>query len=347
MPHIDTGIQSWEPNFSLSVEDENITDTVRENLVDLTLKDFGAGSKKSDEITFTVVSPDMQLPAKGVKLTVAIGFGGTLVGKGTYVVDARKSNGGSRKARVLQIVARAVSKTNERGHSTLQSQKFRSFDEGITLGELVSTVAAEHDLIPAVDSTLVNIPLDHVDQLSESDMNLLTRMAERYGGVSKITHDHWVITPRDSTTNIYGKPLPVRTITPDMCSDWSYHDNSDHPDCGKKGSGTYIVYYHDTADGGKVKHFNVGSGEPVMQLSVPFPSLAEAQKVGVGGAKHAQKKLRGFSLTLPATPELMGMTAEGQLTLTGFGKVEDGRWKISMVSFRLNSQGLNINLELE
>lgn len=347
MPYIDTGSQPWLPNFSLSVEGADITDALRENLVDITLKDYGAGSKKSDEITFTVVSPDMQLPSKGVKLAIALGFGGTLLDKGTFVVDARSSSGGGGKGRMLQIVARAVSKTNERGHSTLQSQKLRSFDDGITLGELVSTVAAEHGLTPAVDSTLANIPLGHVDQLSESDMNLLTRLAERYGGVSKVTHDHWVITPRGSTTNINGKPLPVRTITPDMCSDWHYHDNSDHPDCSSKGSGTYVVYYRDTADGGSVKHFTVGSGQPVVQLSVPFPSLAEAQKVGAGGATHAQKKLRGVSLTLPATPDLMGMTAEGQITLTGFGKVEDGSWKISMVGFRLNGQGLNINLELE
>jgi phage protein D len=87
-------------------------------------------------------------------------------------VDARRSSGGGGKARTLQIVARAVSKTNERGHSTLQSQKMRSFDAGITLGDLVSTVAAEHGLIPAVDASLAGIQLEHTDQLSESDMNL-------------------------------------------------------------------------------------------------------------------------------------------------------------------------------
>lgn len=347
MAYIDTGSKPWLPNFSISVEGEDITDTVRENLVELTLKDHGAGAKKSDEISFTVVSPTMQLPDKGVKLTVALGFGGTLVGKGTFVVDARRSSGGGGKARTLQIVARAVSKTNERGHSTLQSQKMQSFEAGITLGDLVSTIAAEHGLIPAVDASLADIQLEHTDQLSESDMNLLTRMAERYGGVSKITHDHWVVTPRGSTTNVNGQPLPVRTITPDMCSDWNYHDNSDRPDCTKKGGGTYVVAYCDTADGGKVKHYTVGSGEPVMHLNTLFPSLAEAKKVSVGSAKHAQKKLRGFSLSLPAAPELMGMTAEGQVTLTGFGKVEDGSWKIAQLNFRLNNQGLSMNIDLE
>ncbi|QHA85674.1 hypothetical protein [Serratia rhizosphaerae] len=46
MAYIDSGNMPWQPNFSLSVEGEDITDIVRENLVNLTLKDHGAGSKK-------------------------------------------------------------------------------------------------------------------------------------------------------------------------------------------------------------------------------------------------------------------------------------------------------------
>ncbi|MHC5177421.1 hypothetical protein [Serratia rhizosphaerae] len=46
MAYIDSGNMPWQPNVSLSVEGEDITDIVRENLVNLTLKDHGAGSKK-------------------------------------------------------------------------------------------------------------------------------------------------------------------------------------------------------------------------------------------------------------------------------------------------------------
>jgi phage protein D len=178
-------------------------------------------------------------------------------------------------------------------------------------------------------------------------MNLMTRIAESHGAVSKITHDYWVLTPRNAETTISGQPLPVRLITPDMCDTWRYHDNSDHPDSSKSGGGSYIVAYKDMADGGKIKQLTIGSGEPVKHLSVPFPSLEAAQQVGMGGAKHAQKKLRGVSLTMPATPELMGMTAEGKITLSGFGSVEDGDWKIGRLEFRLNGQGLNIYMGLE
>lgn len=347
MAYIDSGLMPWQPNFTLSVEGEDITDKIRENLVDLSLRDFGAGSKKSDEIHFSVVSPDLKLPAKGVKVSLALGFGSSLVNKGTFVVDARSSSGGARKARMVQVVARAFSKTNERGHSTLQSQKFRSFSD-ITLGDLAISVASEHGLTARVDSSLVNMSLGHVDQVSESDMNMMTRIAQQCGAVSKITHDYWVFTPRDAQTTVSGQPLPVRTITPDMCDSWHYRDNSDHPNTREKGKGTYVVAYRDAADGGKIKHVTNGSGEPVMHFNVPFESLEEARKIGVGGSKHAEKKLKGVSLSLPATPELMVMTAEGKITLQGFGSVEDGDWKIGQLEFSLRAgQGLTLELELE
>lgn len=346
MPYIDMESMPWQPSFSLSVEGEDITDIIRENLINLTLKDHGAGSKKSDQITFTVVSPDLKLPAKGVKISLALGFGGVLVNKGTFVVDARSSGRSAKLPRTVEVTARAFSKTNERGHSTLQSQKIRSFS-GITLGDLIATVASEHGLTPRVHADLMNQPVGHIDQVSESDMNMVTRIAAGYGAVSKITHDYWVLSPRGGKTTVSGHPIPVHIITPDMCEHWRYHDNSDHPDSGKKGGGTTIIPYIDTADGGKQKTLTVGSGEPVVHYGIPQASLADAQYVAGGSTMHAKKKLKGMSLSLPATPELLGMTAEGKITTSGFGSVEDQDWSVATVEFQLQSGGFMINVELE
>ena len=346
MPYIETGNMSWQPNFSLSVEGDDITDTVRENLVNLTLRDFGGDSKQSDQISFAVVSPDMKLPPKGVKISIAMGFGGELVNKGTFVVDSRKSGASSTQPRIVEIVAKAYSKTNERGHSTLQSQKMRSFSN-ITLGDLVNTLASEHGLTARVDSTLVNQVVSHADQVGESDMNLMTRVATRYGAVSKVTHDYWVLTPRGSDTTVSGKPLPVNTITPDMCSSWRYHDNSDHPDSSQTGGGTIIVRYKDMDDGGKVKSLKVGSGEPVNDYPIPQKDLAGARIIAGGCTAHSKRKLCGMSMSMDVTPELLTMTAEGKITTSGFGSVEDRDWKISTLELRMSEQGFTMDLNLE
>ncbi|MEZ2603339.1 late control protein [Kluyvera intermedia] len=347
MTYIDTGSMPWQPNISIIVEGDDITDAVRENLINLTLKDYGAGSKQSDQITLSVVSPDMKLPAKGVKISVALGFGGTLVNKGTFVVDSRSSGGSSSQPRIIEITAKAFSKTNERGHGTLQSQKTRSFNSGITLGDLVSTVATEYGLTARVDSTLINQQISHIDQVGESDMNLLTRIAARYGAVSKVTHDYWVLTPRGSDTTVSGQPLPITTITPDMCSNWRYHDNSDHPDSSKSGKGTVVVSYRDMADSGRIKTLTVGSGEPVTHYPVPQKDIEGARIIAGGCSAHSKKKLVGMSLVLPATPDMMPMTAEGKITTSGFGSVEDREWKIASLDFRLSEQGFSLSMELE
>ncbi len=64
-----------------------------------------------------------------------------------------------------------------------------------------------------------------------------------------------------------------------------------------------------------------------MQFKVPFNSQAEAKTLGASGSKHARIKLKGISLSLPATPELMETTAEGKIQFEGFGSIEDGNRK--------------------
>ncbi len=61
-----------------------------------------------------------------------------------------------------------------------------------------------------VPEELANIRIEHIDQLGGSDMNLLTRLAERYGALSKVTHDRWVIIPRESVTTVGGKTKILR-----------------------------------------------------------------------------------------------------------------------------------------
>ncbi|MGS2693605.1 MULTISPECIES: contractile injection system protein, VgrG/Pvc8 family [Citrobacter] len=342
---INSGSMPWQPNFSVSAEGNDITDEIRNNLVNMTITDFGGAEKKSDQVTLTIVSETLELPKKGAKLTVGIGFGQELISKGTYVVDSTSSAGSSDVPRTIGIVGRAFSKSNAYGHSTVQSQRIRSFSD-ITMGDLVNKIATEHELTPRVPEELASKVIAHVDQAGESDMNLLTRLAEQYGAVSKISHDYWIVSPREAVTNISGDELQKLKVTRAMTSDWSYHNNSDHPDSSASGSGTQIYQYFDVTDGGKIKSFTIGSGQPVT-TSAPFASLALAQESAGGGSIKSKKKLRGMSVSLPAEPEMMGLTAQCLITTSGFGTVEDGDWHISKLDLVLGSQGFTIKMDLE
>lgn len=339
-------LPDWEPTFTLTVEGKDITALVAANLVNLLLTDYGAGEKKSDEVSFAVVDDKLALPAKGVKVALSLGFGTQRVSKGTFVVDSTASGASANSPRIVQVTARAYSKSAAKGHGTLQSQKHRNWTN-VTLGDLLNTVASEHGLTPRIDETLAAKKLEHEDQAAESDMNLVTRLAARYGAVSKITHDSWVVMPREATKTSKGNDIKMVTITPGQASRWSYRNNSDHPDSTQKGGGTHVIRYHDLTDGGKIKTYTVGSGEPVVHEEVTMYNLEAAKEIAGGLATASKKKLCQMNIEMPLTPELVSLTAQCLVTTKGFGSVEDRQWRISRAQFRYGPQGAGLSLDLE
>lgn len=342
----EAALPDQEPAFTLAVEGKDITTLVAANLVNLTLTDYGAGEKKSDEVSFAVVDEKLALPAKGVKVSLSLGFGNQRVSKGTFVVDSTASGASAGAPRIVQVTARAYSKSSARGHGTLQSQKHRSWTN-VTLGDLLNTVANEHGLTPRIDDALAAKKLEHEDQAAESDMNLITRLAARYGAVSKVTHDRWVVMPREATKTSRGNDIKMVTITPEQVSRWSYRNNSDHPDSSKEGGGTHVIRYHDLTDGGKVKSITVGSGEPVVHEEVTMYNLEAAKEVAGGVTTKSKKKLCQMNLEMPLTPALVSLTAQCRVTTKGFGSAEDREWHIGKAQFRYSPQGATLSLDLE
>nr|WP_269848236.1 contractile injection system protein, VgrG/Pvc8 family [Enterobacter sp. ASE] len=288
----------------------------------------------------------MALPAKGVKVALSLGFGTQRVSKGTFVVDSTASGASANSPRIVQVTARAYSKSAAKGHGTLQSQKHRSWTN-VTLGDLLNTVATEHGLAPRIDETLAAKKLEHEDQAAESDMNLVTRLAARYGAVSKVTHDSWVVMPREATKTSKGNDIKLVAITPSQVSRWSFRNNSDHPDSSKKGGGTHVIRYFDVTDGGKIKTLTVGSGEPVVHEEVTMYNLEAAKEIAGGVTTRSKKKLCQMNLEMPLTPALVSLTAQCRVTTKGFGSAEDREWHISKAQFHYGPQGATLSLDLE
>ncbi|ELY4673258.1 late control protein [Cronobacter muytjensii] len=341
-----TGLPDWKPEFTLEVEGKDITALVAANLVNLTLTDYGADEKKSDEVSFVVVDDKLALPQKGVKVALSLGLGEQRVSKGTFVVDSTASGASANSPRIVQVTARAYSKSAAKGHSTLQSQKHRNWTN-VTLGDLLHTVATEHGLTARIDDTLAAKKLDHEDQAGESDMNLVTRLAARYGAVSKVTHDTWLVMPREATKTSKGNDIKTVTITPIQASSWSFRNNSDHPDSSQKGGGTHVIRYQDLTDGGKIKSITVGSGEPVVHEEVTMYNLEVAKEIAAGLTTRSKKKLCQMNIEMPLTPELVSLTAQCRVVTKGFGSVEDREWHVSKAQFRISKQGTTLGLDLE
>ncbi|MEW5494405.1 hypothetical protein ABGT23_01990 [Enterobacter cloacae] len=156
--------------------------------------DYGATDEdpQPDKLTLNLVSPTLKLPLKGTRLSLALGFDTQLVNKGVFVVDSFALQG---PPRTITITALAVQGDNSKGAGTMQSQKVRHW-EGMSVGDIVRTIAKENHLIPKVSPSLVSLMPGYLDQFNENDAEFLARLARQFGAVSKAGGGCWIFAER-------------------------------------------------------------------------------------------------------------------------------------------------------
>ncbi|ECG8599962.1 late control protein [Salmonella enterica subsp. salamae] len=339
----DIGDQAWFPNFYISVDNTDITERVRKGLISITLTDYGGSNKQTDEIRVAIVSETLQIPARGVTVSLGLGFGTNIIDKGVFVVDGASSGG---EPRVVEFTAKAAPLNAAKGGATAQSKKTRSWTDR-TIGDIVAKIASENGLTPRVSTRFADRVIEQIDQVSESDLNLMSRLANRYDAVSKISGGYWIFLPRGAGESVSGKPLKQHTLTRTGSSSWGYSRNGRSGDSGESAGPTYVIKYHDTANG-EIKELRAGSGgDPIIESPGVAPSLDAAKEMVAGLQGGSEKKEFSFTHTSPATPDLVALTAECRITTSGFGSVEDRDWTINTLTMTLAENGFSIRMSLE
>lgn len=335
----------YRPEFTLTAEGNDITAVIASGLVSIKLTDHGGATGKSDELQFTLASESLTLPSKGVKLRFGLGFNGEIQDKGMFVVNEVQSSGPPRK---LVISATAAPMNAEKHDGNVISQKTRSFD-GVTLGEVVNTIATEHGLKGRVADALSGIALPHIAQVRESDAALLTRLAKKYGAVSKPSGGYWMFLAKGDGTSASGGALADITVELEEVSSWSYEEGSrcgtSVPSGGSKKKGTIAVDYFSPATG---KTETLTSDHDGHDVAHPHTqSSLEAAKSAIK-AKKTQSALdeRKMTLTCPGRPKHIPLTAECRVTTRGFGVKEDHAWLVESIDYSLSSTGLVVSFSL-
>jgi len=319
------------PEFQLTVEGQDITRVVSENLISLTVTDKAGG--ESDQLQIQLVDTGFELPKRGRVLRLALGFNGQRVSKGAYTVDEITVSG---PPSTLQITAKAAPMDSQKHKGKLQTQKTRSWDQ-ISIGDLVASVAAEHGLVPRVNEQLAQKVIQHVDQANESDMNLLTRLARQYGAVSKPANGFWLFLKDGEGKTAGGAALPLVSLTPEQVSRWQARFNS------RNKVQRVVAQYHDAETGGKVE-VATGHGEPEFRIAFTYPNRDEAEAAAKARAKSVQSGSDNLDVSMSCTPELVALAAEGHLQLDGFREGVDGRWRVTQVVHALTGSGLQLRI---
>lgn len=321
-----------KPVFAISVDGADITKGVEAGLVSITTTD--EAGFKSDSVSIEIVDPlkAIALPRKGARIEVYLGWkhtGTTHVG--AYTVDKAGRAG---RPSVLKISGNGA---DLGATSTLKAQKTRSFDK-VTIGTLVGNIAKEHGLKAAVGQDFAEVVIDHLDQVDESDMNLLSRVAVDHGAIFKPADGYLIFTKRGEGKTVTGRALAEVAITEDMCADWNVElsDRANYQ--------SVVAYWQDT-DGATRREVKEGDGDPTFTIRKPFPNEAAAR----AGAKAKREALdRGTgAATLTVSIGNPGIFAETPLSLSDFDPQLDGRWMATKVTQSLSASGYTTAIEAE
>jgi hypothetical protein len=316
---------TYAPVFRVEAGGEDITAVIRERLISLSITDEAGMQSDALSLTLSDGAPHVVLPTTGAELRVWLGYGDSAQYMGLYVVDGVTLSG---PPQVLSITASGAPFERSGTYTQLQTQRTRSWTPG-TLGELARVVAAEHGLTPAIAAEVEGRRLGHIDQIRESDVNLVTRLAAEMGVLAKVGGGFLVLTPKAAGKAVSGAPLARVRLSPGDVTSWRV-------EMAERGDYRRVVAQWRDTDSACDREESVGDGEPVYRLRHPYASRDAAEQAARAKLEAFQRGRATLSLTLPGRPDLR---AEALAQLEGFREGLSGQWTVTKAEHKLDSSG--------
>lgn len=319
------------PQWRVVLDGVDLTERIAPRLLDLTLTECRGG--EADQLDLRIHDHDgkMALPKRGVRLAVALGWKATgLVDKGTFLVDEVEYSGAPD---IITVRARSADLTAD-----MRTRHERSW-HNTTLGAVLNTLAGEHGLTPRVAEALARTKLPHLDQANESDMNLLTRLGQRFDAVATVKAGALVFAPIGAGTTATGKPLPTVTLTR---RDGDQHRYSVADRDAYTGVRAYWV------DKGKARRQSVlvGKDDNAKRLRESYANEATARQHAHAELERVKRGVAKFDYTLAiGRPD---MFPEQRVRLDGFKPdIDKQLWLIAETNHVCSGDGLKTRLVLE
>lgn len=325
-------IKGNHPAWRVTLDGADLTSRMAPRLVELTLTECRGG--EADQLDLVIHDHDgrMDLPKRGVLLQVAIGWrDSALVEKGTFQVDEVEHQGAPD---TITIRARSTDLTHK-----IRSRRERSWHE-VTLGDVVRAIAGEHGLQANIAAPLASIAIPHLDQANESDINLLTRLGQRFDAVATVKAGKLIFAPISSGVTASGKTLPDALITRASGDQHRFSTSDRSSYSGVK------AYWTDKA-GARRKSVTVGDDENAKQLRETYPTAAVAKQHAEAEWKRLQRGTAQFSYTLALGRA--EISPEQKIRVQGFKPVIDSeQWLVVKATHSISGGGgFTTALELE
>lgn len=202
--------------------------------------------------------------------------------------------------------------------------KSRSFEE-LTVNDLVNKIAKEHGYLSVVGADISNINLGHINQVKESDLNLLTRIAEDNNAAFKISHERLIFIGADSGKNANGDDLPVMDINDPKITTgrWTAKKRD-------KVGGVKVAWLDEATN--QMDYETIGS-PPYKEIKKQVRNKAEAARLAESEFKKLNKMDRDLSLNIPLNVKYM---AGCKANISNHGDSINGEWEIESFIHRIS-----------
>lgn len=320
------------PQFAITADNKDVTSAIKNNLVELTLTDKRNLEADTLDIVLDDTDAKIQMPRRGVELRIWLGYQGEqLFDKGTFVVDACPLSGPPDR---LTIQA---SSANFREDFKIEREKFYDF---VNLGWLIKQIATRNGLKPAIEPGLAQIMIEHLDQTTESDANLITELAEKHDALATVKNGYLLFLPIGYTKTVNAISLPTLSLNRREGDSFSF----DMADRDSRYTGVAAKWY-DTDKARTLKGL-VGASGYVKTLKDTYQDEDTAKT-------HAQSqwnKIRRGASTLSITlaKARLDFAPNHPVKLDGWRKeITDIKWLAGDIAHSLNSSGLTTEINLE
>lgn len=289
------------PCFQVIANGNDISQSIFDLLESISVTDQTGYESDTCEINL-IDDPDnpIDMPPRGAELEIAMGYDGSMVKMGLFVVDEVELSGPPSK---MVIRGRAsVQVESSQGKKALQSQKSRTWPKDSTISEVISKVAGEHGLGSKISSSLQAIKLPQISQSDESDLAFLMRLAKRYDAICKPAGGKIVFVKRGE------EDTGTVTLSKNQVSSWSMTRSS------AESNGSVICYWYEKAKA-KKHEVKVGDGEPVRRLRHNYPDEASAQAAAQASLDTSRRNEDKLTVGMPGDPNI---SAETNLIMSDF-----------------------------
>lgn len=312
------------PDFSILINGQ--ANFPKDRVISIRTTDQAGFVSDSCEIELDDFDNALQFPNTEAKVTISLGYQEKGLTKiGTYYIREIAIDGARR---TIKIVANALPKS-------MRSQKTKTND--VKLNEYMSAI--DSDLDSELSEDYEDIDLSNNPQFGESDINYLTRIANKVGAVTKPIDNHLIFSEDMTGKSVTGKQLPTKYI--DASGVATYSCNFKETETNSGATGTVYANWYDKKSG-EYHLVHAGSGDPETELNEIFSSEKDALAAVQAKGKRIEKNNKTFKFSTEGRPDLF---AEGPIILRGFSTKIPTNWMISRVEHSLSSNGFTTNIE--